>query len=376
MTTHNIVGFETGSTYEQINQGGTYSIQNSIKRTGAYALRTNPVTTAVGWIEIASHFNLTHGNMAEPTCYYRFYFRVDTLPASNSEEFCSIRSTTQGKLFLRITSAGVIQAYSNDGTTQLGSDGTTILATDGTWYCIEIKCGSSDPDVYEIKINNVVELTGTGNVSGGNNARLCLGKRTNRNGQSIDFYFDDVAIDNSAYPGPGAVGILLVDSDGTYTAWTIGAGGGSDWQNVDDIPPDAETTYLKSTLIIGDASTVGFKSTTEGGVSGSIYAVKHSGIYRRASSGATMALRFRSGGNDYDSTNLFTGSSFDHYAQIYATDPATGVAWTLSAIDAVESGAVEKTTGAGDESKMDAVYLMVDYLVASGAGARSYGIIF
>src|SRR3990167_877765 len=136
MTLLNIVGFESGVITTAIETvsvvGANNSIQSTIKRTGNYALRNNPTTTGTSYVDIQK---AVPSNQAIDlaTCYYRFYFRPEVLPAANSEEFASILASSAYKLALRIKSTGVIQAYDTTATTQLGSDGTTVLST-GTWY--------------------------------------------------------------------------------------------------------------------------------------------------------------------------------------------------------------------------------------------------
>jgi hypothetical protein len=257
-------GFETGSGLEDINGSvtGTGSIQSSIKRTGTYALQINPLTTGVG------HFNLrklstgtgSHStNFDVATTYTRFYLYIATLPAANSEEFFTARTNADGvKLALRLNSAGNVLAYDTTGTNLLAT-GSTVLGL-GQWYRIEVQCGTGGAATYTVKIDGTQEFTGTGDLNATNNGRVTLGKRANRNGQTVDFYYDDLSVSDSAFPGAGACKVMRVSADGNYTTWTIGAGAGSDWENIDEIPPDDDTTYLLSTLVSAQASTGAFET--------------------------------------------------------------------------------------------------------------------
>ena len=378
MALKKIVGFEAGTLTTSIElasgSGSSGIVQTSIVHTGTYALRHALSGSGAGASSYAAHAIGAHAILNLATAYYRFYFYIATLPAANNEEFALIANgTTTYKMSLRITSAGKIQAYDSAGS-QLGSDGATTLVT-GNWYKIEIKCGTGSPAAYEIKINGSVELSGTGNLHANNNDRIWLGKLTNRNGQTVDFYYDDLAIDDAAYPADGGVVCLKPNGDGTYTTWTIGAGAGDDWTNVEEIPYDGDATYLVSASV-GDASTFNLESTATGGISGTINAVKELALVaKNVPQASNVILRIRSGSTNSDTAGTgFTNSpAYAALGYLLAIDPATSLAWDTDALDAVEVGVVMNDV---DDARLTACYLMVDFLPAAGGGARSYGIIF
>lgn len=370
MTIRNICGFETGSLTEANSSSGTVSIDSTTKRTGNYSLRCNPAGNATGFVFLKT-FDATSGAQTElndATSYTRFYFNPATLPAANSEEIAQIQDWAMYavKMTVRITSAGKLQVYSNDGTTQLGSDGATVLSA-GTWYRIEIKCGTGAGATvpYEVKINGASELSGTGTLGTSNTGRVGIGKVTNRNGQTVDFYYDDVQINSAAYPGAGAVMRLDPDGDGAYTAWTIGAGAGSDWENVDEVPYDSDTTYLQSTLTVGQASTVSLESCASAGVSGTISGVL-AGFYCKRDAGVPwVKFRIRSSTTNKDvSSSINPGSAYAYYGVISETDPATSDVWSTSGLDGAQIGCVED--GTANYTRWTAGYLMVDFLASTG----------
>jgi hypothetical protein len=366
-------GFETGSGLEDINGSvtGTGSIQSSIKRTGTYALQINPLTTGVG------HFNLrklstgtgSHStNFDVATTYTRFYLYIATLPAANSEEFFTARTNADGvKLALRLNSAGNVLAYDTTGTNLLAT-GSTVLGL-GQWYRIEVQCGTGGAATYTVKIDGTQEFTGTGDLNATNNGRVTLGKRANRNGQTVDFYYDDLSVSDSAFPGAGACKVMRVSADGNYTTWTIGAGAGSDWENIDEIPPDDDTTYLLSTLVSAQASTGAFETAASAGITGTVNSVQIVVVSKRdGGSNGSVRVRMRSGSTDFDTTsNQATGSAYDMLGISRDTDPATSAAWLLAALDSLEGGIIERSTTAA--TRLTAVYAQVDYVPAPSAGA-------
>jgi len=376
MTLLNLCGYETGSVTSLIDTStlggtGSFSVQSSVKRTGNYAFRANPSTTDSAYVVHSKIANTTatEAGINLASCWYRFYFRVATFPAATSEQFCQIHSVAGGrKLALRVTSAQKIQAYDSTNT-QLGSDGATTINAD-TWYCIEVSCGTGASASYEIKIDQVSELSGTGNLSTSNNQQLILGKYVNINGQSVDFYFDDVAIDDTAYPGAGQCKAMLPNADGNYTTFTIGAGGANKWECLDDVLLDA-TDYLLSTLTIGEAYTAALQSCAQAGITSiSINAVKAIAVVVSNTSTSRCKGRFRSATTDSDTGAANISSTTRGMMYFTATDPATTAAWTESGLNGCEIGAIEDETV--DKTRLLAAYLMVDYVPLSTAGNRGY----
>lgn len=122
-------GFEMGSNMEAEAFIGGASIVTNIKRTGDYALRISATGTGTGYCRISGYdYTGMKTSFSAATAYYRFYIYIATLPASLNEEIASLGNTgSGGKLYVRVTSAGNLQAYAADGTTQLGSDGATAF---------------------------------------------------------------------------------------------------------------------------------------------------------------------------------------------------------------------------------------------------------
>src|SRR5688572_8148284 len=125
MALFNTCGFESGDEYEAFQSpmmapSGTRSIQSSVTDSSAYALRVNPAGAAIGRYAVGGANNGGQTNLPAgdaSNLYFRFRFRVDTLPASGSEEICTfLDATAAHKGFLRIDSSGNLQLYADDGT--------------------------------------------------------------------------------------------------------------------------------------------------------------------------------------------------------------------------------------------------------------------
>lgn len=374
MATLNFGGFETGDSLDANATTGTFSIQGSVTvgAWSAWALRTNPTTTGTGFHRIrkVAATGVGSDNFAVASIYSRFYFRYDTKPASGDEPFAALASASVGstaEIELRLNSSGQIVVYTWDGSTVTGS----ATLNQNTWYRIEQhqSVAANEVITWSVKVNGTVDVSGVTSEFSGvslfNN--FFLGKTANRNSQSVDFYYDDWHVSDSAYPGAGQCGILIPNANGNYQAWTIGAGA-DHYTSVDEIPHDSDTTYLVSTLTDGHAETEALQPASTHSISGTINCVKSFAILKRdgASNGAAR-LRTRSGSTDSDtSSNYASTSAYALIAKLFNVDPADSAAWTTGDLDALETGAVEKSTT--QKTRLTLTGAMVDWTPAAGGG--------
>jgi hypothetical protein len=376
----NAVGFHTGDTVECPATGGTISVQNTTTRGAwdAYALRVNPVTTGTGFAVVRG---LTAAgaaaNASASSCYYRFYFRFATKAGSGYEPVA--RNEDSGgtaQVELGLNSSGNLAVYDaydggSGGSPVLHATGSTVLSS-GTWYRVELFCDpSSGTDLdYVLKIDGATELTGT--IAGNDQSfagNLRLGKLANRNGQTVDYFYSTVAIRDDAYPGDARHSLLAPTADGNYQTWSIGAGAGSHWQNVEEVPHDSDTTYLLSTGVTGNAETEAMGDTGSLSIATVNCAKAMAVLKRNGASNGAVRLRTRSASTDSDlGSNFATTTSYSLCARVLDTDPATAAAWTASGLDGVEVGAVEQSA---NTSRLTACYLAVDYVHDPGGGGGS-----
>ncbi len=385
MARQQICGFETGDGYEGEREssaasthglGGTSSVQTSVKYSGDYALRCNPTTTNLGYFIMAGiDSSGRRFYFDQATLYYKFMFRVDTLPAATSEEiFISQDSVPGGKLYVRINSTGNLIAYQSNGTTILAT-GTTALSL-ATWYRIDIKVGTGASAPWEVRINGVSEISGTSSsIGSNNNARINLGKAVNRNGNTVDYYFDDVVIETSGYPVDSKIGRLDVTGAGQYLEWGAGAGDG-DYRDVDDTPHDSQTTFLMS-IVLNQRLSVDCETLAAAGITaGSILSVKPVILCRESAAGtASFQAGLRSASTDDYATAQDSpkGTTYISRGKIYETDPATSAAWTASGVDAAQP-LLRYTEVAGIVAiNCTSMCLMVEYVPGGGGGAGKAG---
>lgn len=371
-----ICGFETGDATEAVSTNGTFDAgYTAVKRTGAYALRVNPTTTAAGSVEFRRGSLANLGN----SVFVRIYFRYATKPAANHEPILTIINTVGALKFeLRINSSGNLLGY--DSGVAAITDGTGAAATlaQDTWYRIEVnlnEVGAGDTDTVTVKVDGVDDITGTDDFGANEVLGVWPGKRTNRSGQTVDFFYDDISIDTANYPGAGQVSIMRPDGDGNVTVWTVGAGAGADWTNIEEVPNDGDTTYLLSTLTINEASTVTLESASSAGITGTIAAVKAVAVMKRDGAGnGTAWVRIRAGGTDSDAGSFTIGSTYNAAgANVRDTDPSDSTAWTLSDLESLEVGVKEGEVT--DRTRATAIYAMVDYVPGAASNRRCLGLL-
>lgn len=342
---------------------GTVSINTATKRTGSASWRVNPATTGAGSIEFGTWGanGLAQGGLNEDPVGLAFYFRPDTLPAANSEEIAVILDTggTNG-FFLRIRSDGKLELYQN-GTTFVAT-GTAVLSV-GNWYRIDFYCDHT-ADTQTVKVANASDIAGTA-TSATNFGLVFLGKRTNRNGQSVDFYYDDIAIADDptvSLPQTGDydVRLALPNAAGAASGWTNGPGTDT-FAEVDEVPPDDDTTYLgASSTQDNQDHTLQLQSLADIGASTTIYAVQSMVRARTDSTGgaSTVAVRTVVDGIGFELTALELLTTYQNFARCDDIDYENGVAWTQSVFDAHEVGMAANTLAQAQRFTFCASYVM------------------
>lgn len=343
-------GFESGVlAHESVSNSGTLSLQSSVVRTGGYALLVNPTTTGTGYYVLARP--ATDGTPAAinvAIIYARFYFRWGTLPSSGDEEIFHT-----SRLNVRLDHNGKLLTYTSSGT--LLSTGTTALSS-GTWYRIEVKISIVSTTLsYEVKINGSSEYTGTTSVtSGSTTGTVALGKFADHNGQSVAFYYDDVLISDSAYPGDGQCVCLIPTGPGAQGFWS------GSYTSLTDIPSDGDTSYISDGS--GDNASLFTLTTAEtAGINNTVAAVKTVQVSRYVTfgSGTGAKTRVYADSTFLDSATHPLTAAYAAYQFLQELEPSNDFAWTPTELDTLQIGPV---SGSGSHPvRCSSLYAMVDH---------------
>lgn len=353
-------GFETGDSTEFSASGTANLVQSGTARLGGYALRVNPVGTATSSVLLTTlaATGSGQGNTYDDL-YVRFYFLFNLAIVSSSEELMQVcTSSLSRKLALRLQSTGTLRAFAGNGTTSLGI-GSSVLVP-GTWYRIDVYCGTGTNANFTVRLNGATEISGSGNLIATQGGCVRLGKPVNINGNSVDYFYDDVIARNDRFPDDSHIVALKPFSVGTYDSWTVGGGTSSKVEDVKNRPRD-DFGYLVSTLAAGDGQTFVPEPLSRLNVSGLIQAVKPIVIVRSDTFGGSLKLRLRSQ-IDYDTSASSPSTSYTARHRVFSVDPATGLPWRKATVEACEFGVVENSASAA--TRVTSAFLMVDAAVA------------
>lgn len=363
----NHCGFETGDSAESVSHTGTFSIETTTVRSGTYALQVNPTGSNTG----SNIFYAMDGTGSQVVTqqtssmtYVDFYFQYSTKPASVNEEFfVAIDTNSAQKASLRLNSLGNIVIYFK-GTTST-STGTAVLQG-GIWYEVEFKFGTGTNCIYEVDVATdgftpVLDSSGTnGNATFAATGGVGWGKGTNRNGKGIGWFFDDVDWSTSSFTGAHQISFLTPNTTGHYSNFSVVPTTATRWAATNDLPPNGNGSYVGSNVFTDEET----EALTDGCniISGTVNAVKS--IHDAANGGGgtgifTLVLRSNTTDNTFGSAG--TLSTYQIWAKEYNQDPATGVAWTLSSLDSVETGGQEGDADGFTHSRFTNTGIMIDY---------------
>jgi len=300
--------------------------------------------------------NFATGNVNGPI-FMRFYFRLVTTPSADNTIFRCQNSSNTGIVFLKLTSTGTLQLSDEDG--NIGSASGVLEAN--RWYRVEVKVdasGAGSTDIVEACLDgNVFATSATRNLSTGVQ-KFIIGTNIGSEAQTQgEWHFDDLACNDSTgsqqtgYPGTGTIINLAPNAAGDSNQFLKSGGGAGDannYQEVDELNPDTNTTYLKSNT----TGHIDFYNVANSGLSSNVKIVAVGVNMRFAGDGASAngtircKLKKTSGGTIVNgatqsptSTSYLTNAvAIPRYQQIMRTVDPDGTEWTTTTVDSMQIG--------------------------------------
>ena len=261
----------------------------------------------------------------------------------------NIGGTTQ---ILQLTDSGTAQLHLDLNASQqlVLVRGVTTLATSAvslaqnTFYHLELKTTiNSSTGSFELRLNGsitpIINVTGANTQSTGNATVNDI--RFVTSGSVPDYDLDDVVIWDTTGSSPqnNFMGDIRIEtirptSAGTNTGWTPNTG--SNYDCVDDINPDDDTTYVATSVsTTKDTYTMSNLTSTIG----TIFGAQSNLLCKKTDAGtADIKSVVRTGGSNFSSSAMGPSTSYSYVTDIRTLNPNTGVAWTGAEIDASEWG--------------------------------------
>lgn len=330
-----MTGFEAG--HVGVFDSGTAVIATTKARTGSYAGYVGETYFQQGIMPrselyIRLGLYMTGGSTRAGTVNWGFLQALDS--GGNAHLTFAVDKISQMLQVVRGTSGGTL----------LGS-GSVVAAN--TWYCYEVRVVIDDVyGVVQVKRDGTldIDLVGTEeapldtrNAGNGDIGTIRFGSQDKTNG--LLGYLDDIAINdtsgtiNNSWPGRGGIHALVPNGAGTLTQLTPSAG--SNYECVDESPPDDDTSYVESAVLdTSDLYATAGVTPTDGTVS----AVQWLARAKLTDSGEGNLRRLvRHDGVNYAGDDQELDTSYRYVSEIMEEAPDE-TEWTLSKVNALEIG--------------------------------------
>ena len=278
--------------------------------------------------------------------YTRFYIRKVTDTGSNNVYISLIGGGTV-RCSLRVGGSGQVIGIANSSLVFTSSNGVIDVGTQ--WYKVEFffKANASTGELTCYVDNvNIGSWTGDSGTTAVDSIRI--GGVNTSNFTSSDFYIDDLAVNdttgsiNNSWCGDGTIIGLVPKGAGNYMQMSNVGAAVSNWQAVDEIPNDGDTSYVHSN-VVGTMDTYDMQELVATKSVPSNATVNASQILytaRYSDASGSVAPVLRSGSTDYIGTNVAATSVYTGQIkyQVFDISPFTSSQWTVSEIDGIEAG--------------------------------------
>lgn len=320
-------GFDTYGTGNWINkwsnQSGTIGATG---RNGTNGLRTTGA------------FYLTHPLVAnKQELVVGFAFKIS---ANKSWELVQFRDGSTVQLGVNLDATGQILIKRHTAT--IKSTGYNVLLN--TWYYIEFK-GKIHQSLgeWEVHINGGYVDSGVGDtqqtgLAAATNVNIPFWAFGSGTADIDDIYiFDTEGSVNNDFVGDVSVEAVFPDGVGYVTDWVGVPGGGANYDKVDELDPDDDTTFVV-TSGVGKMDSYDFG--TLAALSGSVYALQVNIWARKDDVGdrqINAIVRPTSTTYSGDVPKAL-GEAYGYFTFQFDTNPQTAGYWTIAQVNASEFG--------------------------------------
>ena len=305
-----------------------------------------------------ARYGLKGVNPASSTSITNFAFKPNAITGGVNATFFSVFDSSLGLIGVQLHHSGTgqivasIRAVGNSlpgsftSLTTLGTSAAGIV-TAGVFTHFQVKivhhasAGSVVVKADGVEILNIsgvqTQLTSTSLTYGWDG--ICLGSSASSGNPTMD-WDDFIICDGSGSVNNDFIGDCRVEakvaSSGDGTNADFAPSSGSDnGAMVDEANQDGDTTY-NSTSTIGHKDTYNYAALSS---TGSVRGVQITTVAKKSDAGTrSIAHVTRSGGADYDGSNIALSTSYRYQSSIRESDPNTSASWLVADIDAAEFG--------------------------------------
>jgi hypothetical protein len=293
---------------------------------------TNPRRTGGKHLAVGSYGNASYavGSVKSTLVAGCAFYTVGLLTGAYPISFMRNGTIT---VAVRFNANGSISVVSNNESTVLGTTVVDVV-TGSAWYYLEFKCTPDNSGDYEVWVNGVSVLAGTGDTqtdsaSGVDEIRF--------SGAQGGTNFTDLYIDDSTQHGDCRIETVMPNAAGTYSQFTP-TPSGQNSANVDDAGAiDEDTTYNASNTA-GQKDTFDLEDISD--ISGSVIkGVQLNLTMRKDDAGnRTVTPYLRAGSADYpNAAPVIVADVYRMWKWIYETHPDTDP-WDRTNFNALEAG--------------------------------------
>jgi len=269
------------------------------------------------------------------------YYLRTRVRATNSANILTWRNgtTSLGALDISSTLLPVITVTGSSGSTG------TIPFPSGQYILVELHIKISNTvGVIELLMDGTQALGFTGDTQP---AALTTIDNFRYINTGTTIYIDDIAINDAdgvndnSWCGDGRIFMMNPVAAGDVTQLTRGGTDtGANWSQVDEVPPDGDTTYVYSS---GSGQYDFYNMSSGSSIVGSADTVSRIYIESRskelAATGESIRLGILSSGSEFWSGDLPVTTSYSRYeANTWTENPATGLPWTIADLDNLQAG--------------------------------------
>lgn len=317
-------------------------LSSAVARTGTYSLSHNGGTSTPNPNFVRRQFGSALTTVGVGAAFYPV-----SLPSVDDQfciaEFRDAANTAQIWVGMQTTGAIAVRRGSRTGT--LLATSATLL-TAATWNQLEIRVTISNTvGTVEVRLNGsatpIINLSGidtqaTALAETSQVAMAGIGPTLSPVAVSYwdDFFaWDTSGANNNQFLGDKKCYLILPDADTAEADWVPDTGV-EGFSRIDEVPPDDDTSYVEAS-VVGDISDYGLQSLpSEVTTISAVYAI---GRTRKTDAGTCdVTQSMVSGASVAAGTSRALTTAYTYRPDVFETDPATGVLWTVSGFNAAQ----------------------------------------